>query len=151
LSISKCAINVSLTLSLSLIGATPSHAEERMARNLITVATGSVPENSDPRVLQVSRQLDRIEALCAVTSRGAEIGDKIAFSHSRLKVRQSIFTMLNGFEEIARNQCGSIDSATLLGLYVLERNEGSSHANTVHNVSRRPAPLIRKWSSRPSK
>lgn len=148
---SKFAINTGLMLSTCLIGAVPAHAEERMARNLITVATGSVPENSDRRVLQVSRQLDRIGALCAATSRGAEIGDKVAFSHSRLKVRESIFSMLNGFEEIARNQCGSIDSATLLGLYVLERNEGSSHANTVHNVARRPAPLIRKWSSRSAK
>lgn len=141
-----------LFASLSLLAGAPSAAaNEHMAKNVITVTTGSIPNDSDPKIYYVSRQLDRIERSCAATSQGAEIGDKIAFAHSKLRVKQSIFSMLDGFESIAARQCGRIDNATLLGLYVLERNDGVSHAQAIKSIATRPDPIIRKWSSKPAR
>ena len=134
-----------------LAGAPSAFADEHMAKNVIAVTTGSIPNDSDPRIYYVSRQLDRIQRLCAGTSRGADIGDKIAFAHSKLRVQQAIFPMLDGFETIATRQCGTIDSAQLLGLYVLERNDGISHAQAVKTISTRPGPIIKKWTSRPAR
>lgn len=126
-------------------------ADDRMAKNVITVGTGHVPNDNDPRIQQVSRQLDRIQGYCLQTSRGADIGDKIAYAQSQLKVPQPLFPMLDGFDIIAASQCGRYADSMLLGLYVLERNEGASHSQAVKSVSTRPAPLIKKWQSRPSR
>lgn len=126
-------------------------ADDRMAKNVITVGTGHVPNDNDPRIQQVARQLERIQGFCNQSSHGADIGDKIAYSQSQLKTPQPLFAMLDGFETIAASQCGRYADSMLLGLYVLERNEGVSHSQAVRSIATRPAPLIKKWQSRPSR
>lgn len=134
--IAKCAyVSFVLVIATSFVSGTAEAAPDlHIAKNVISITTGTVPDQNDPRIVQVANQLDRIQGYCAVTSHGANTGDKIAYSHSLLNVRQSIFLMLDGFEKIAQRQCRSIDNGMLLGLYVLERNNGASHAETVQRI-----------------
>lgn len=124
-------------------------AAEHDAKNVLAIATGSTPNLDDPRISIVNRQLEAISNSCASTSsRGAGIHDKLTYAHSQLKVRQSLLVMLVDFVAIAHARCSSIDDSTLLGLYVLERNDGASHNSTVAKIIRNPKPLIAKWRSR---
>ena len=123
-------------------------ADETDARNFLTVATGSVPSPNDPRVSIVQRQLEMIERYCAATSSGPGIHDKLAYAHSQLQVQQSQMAMLTDFVRIAKAQCSHVNSSTLVTLYVLERNSGTSHFATVEGLTKNPKGLLAKWKSR---
>lgn len=139
------SLTVVATLLLSWM---PAHADERDAKNFITVATGSVPSSGDARIKQVERQLETILTLCAKTSRGAGIHDKLAKAHSLLRTQQSLLELLADFVHVAGAQCKRIDDSALISLYVLERNSGATHAATVMRLMKNPDALIAKWSSR---
>lgn len=131
-----------------LLSSVVGQASEVDAKNFITIASGSVPSPTDPRIRTVERQLNLIDSTCASTSKGAGIHDKIGMAHSNLKVSQSLFELLNDFVSIASAQCNRIDDSSLLALYVLERNSGQSHIQTVARLKKNPGALIAKWSSR---
>ena len=118
------------------------------ASNFITVATGSQPSPSDPRIAVVQSQLQTIQRYCASRSRGASITDKMAKSHSLLQVKQPLLALLTDFVRVARAQCSAVDDSTLLSLYVLERNSGAQHGSTIDRLSKNPGALVAKWSSR---
>lgn len=127
---------------------TTVRANERDARNFITVATGSVPSSSDPKIKVVEKQLDAIQAFCATTSKGAAIHDKLGKAHSLLRTQQSLLQLLADFVGVAKAQCRQIDDVTLITLYLLERNSGATHAATIMNLTKNPRALAAKWSSR---
>lgn len=123
-------------------------ADEADARNFLTVATGSVPSPKDARVSIVQRQLEAIERYCAATNSGAGIHDKLSYAHSQLRAQQSLIAMLTDFVRIAKAQCSQMNSASLVTLYVLERNSGTSHPATVEHLMKNPNGLLAKWKSR---
>lgn len=127
----------------------PSFADASDARNFLGVATGTVPSVNDPRIEVVAQQLESIHADCASSSHGAPIYDQLAFAHSELKVQQSLLGMLTDFVRIARAQCSKFDQATLVTLYLLERNSGASHGATVERLIKNPRPMVLKWSAQP--
>ena len=144
----SCMVISALVVTISFAAYVPARADDTDAKNFITVVTGSVPLSGDSNIGAVSRQFEIIRDYCHSTSHGASIGDKIAKSHSLLKVQQSLLVLLSDFTRIARAQCSRVDDSTLLSLYVLERNSGASHRTTVEKLSRNPTALIAKWSSR---
>ena len=137
------AVVVTLILPWKLV-----QADEHDARNFITVATGSVPSNDDPKLRLVERQLDAIQVFCATTSKGAAINDKLAKAHSLLRVQQSLVEMLADFVRVASAQCKRFDDGTLISLYVLERNSGATHLATMIRLTKNPDALVAKWSAR---
>jgi hypothetical protein len=118
------------------------------ARNFLAVATGSVASSDDPRILEVHRQLELIEAACSRTSRGAGFHDKLGKGSSMVNAKVPLLVLLSDFTRIAAAQCGIVDDGTLISLYVLERNSGRSHASTVTALRNNPKAVIAKWSSR---
>ena len=123
-------------------------AAEADARNFLTVATGAIPSPNDPRVSIVQRQLEMIERYCAATSSGTGIHDTLSYAHSQLREQQSLMAMLTDFIRIARAQCSQVNSASLVTLYVLERNSGTAHFATVERLTKNPKGLLAKWKSR---
>ena len=116
------------------------------ASNFIAVATGLIPSPSDPRIPIVQSQLEAIQTSCEATSRGASVTDKLAKSHSLLKVSQPLLPLLSDLVSVARAQCANVDNATLFALYVLERNAGATHTSTIQKLAKNPRALLRKWN-----
>lgn len=142
-------IFVSLAISVAVLTAGSNVcADEHDAKNFITVATGTVPSSGDAKIQSVDRQLRTIEASCASTSRDAGIHDKLAKAHSLLHTSQSLLDLLTDFVHIANAQCKRLNDSTLISLYVLERNSGTSHKATVAKLSKNPGLLVTKWSNR---
>lgn len=132
-----------------LVGVMPfAYADEIDAKNLLLNSSEISLSANDPRIAIVHSQLETIRSYCSTTSKGAPIHDKLAYSYSRLRVNQSLPVFISDFVRIALAQCSKVDDSTLLGIYVLERNDGASHNTTVAKIIRNPAPLIAKWRSR---
>ena len=146
-SICRLAIRMLIPM-LILVFATTIQADPAMAKNFITIAIGSVPTASDPLIAEVARKLDAVEGYCSSTSTGAHFGDKLAKVHSLLTVQQPLLGLLDAFVLIARAQCSRNSDTSLLTLYALERNSGTSHRAAVAAVSTRPEALMAKWRSR---
>lgn len=138
-------------LACAMATQTAMAVTESDAKNFLTVATGRVASLNDPEVARVLRQLETIEDACARTSRGPGIHDKLGYSMSQVNSSgTSLLQMLADFIPVAKAQCGTIQDATLLAVYVLERNSGASHTATIKKLTTAPRPLIQKWSNKRS-
>jgi hypothetical protein len=125
-------------------------ASETDAKNVLTVATGSVPSKNDPRIATIDEQLKAITRSCSATSSGAGIHDKLVKSYSDANSKNpSLLIVLSDFVGLANIQCKKFSDTMLLALYALEREEGATHSATIAKLKRNPSPLIAKWSSRP--
>lgn len=137
-----------LLLVILGICAVDAQASEVDARNIITIATGSVPTEGDRRILTVAAQLQEIREFCIPSSSGGTVADKLAKSHSLLKVSQPLLPLLKDFVRVAAAQCSRFSDTMLMSLYVLERNDGAAHSTTVNRLVRDPNHLVKKWNSR---
>lgn len=137
---------VAAAILLNLLILPVAFASERDAKNLITVATGSLPSSNDPRIPIVELQLSTIQENCA----SAGFHDKLAKAHSLLTVKQSLLQVLADFVIVSRVQCAKLGDSTLVTLYVLERNAGASHSATINRLTKNPSALVAKWSARRS-
>lgn len=137
-------------LLVAMFCTVPCVADDGDAKNFLTVALGGPASSDDPRIGIVSNRLEAISGYCTgeANRTSAGIHDQLAYTHSRLRVKQSLLALLNDFVGVAKAQCKQIGSSTLLGLYALERNEGASHTSTISRLIQNPKPLIAKWSSR---
>jgi hypothetical protein len=144
----KSAIKMTFLISVFVVVAPLVRADEIDAKNFITVATGIVPSSSDPRITVVNSQLEAIRASCATTSQGAAFHDKLAKGHSLLTVSQPLLGLLSDFVRITRAQCSRVADSALISLYVIERNDGVSHAATVATLIKNPMGVVSKWQSR---
>lgn len=127
------------------------HASEINATNFITVATGRTPSKNDPLINTVNQQLNSIRESCASTTTGAGIHDKLVRVYSDIHIKDpSLLVILGDFVVLAKIQCRKFSDTMLATLYLLERNEGASHSSTIAKLSKNPAQLIKKWSSRPA-
>jgi hypothetical protein len=143
-----CAIRITFLVSIFVAVAPLVHADEIDAKNFITVATGVVPSSSDPKITVVNNQLEAIRVSCATTSQGAAFHDKLGKGHSLLKVSQPLLGLLSDFVRITRAQCSRVADSALISLYVIERNDGVSHAATVATLIKNPMGIITKRQSR---
>jgi hypothetical protein len=134
---------LSATLSGSLLA-----ANETQAMYFLAMATGSVPLAQDPRVLEVSRQLDAVETACAASSTGAGFHDKLVKAHSLMHVQQSLTQMLSDFVPLTRAQCRTMSDVDLLTLYVLERNHGAPRIRTLRRLEADPTAVRNRWFKR---
>ena len=135
-------------LTTTTAGAQPTSLE--LAQAFVCAAKGKcLLPYDNPEVQAVHADLADLSNFCRDTTKGTvAISDRIAFARAKLDAFQNLMDLMHDFKPIAQAHCASFSIDAMLNAYVLERNHGATHPETIAQLIKDPEHLLKKWKGK---
>lgn len=135
-------------LTTTTASAQPTSLE--LAQAFVCAAKGkcNLPYDN-PEVREVHADLTDLDNFCRNTTKGVvAISDRIAFARANLDMFQDLMVLMHDFKPLAKAHCSTYSIDTMLNAYVLERNHGATHTETIAQLIKNPERLLKKWKGK---
>ena len=141
---------IASTMFLATMTAWAQPTSIELAQAFVCAAKGKcLLSYNNPEVREVRADLADLDNFCRNTTKGVvAISDRIAFANAKLEKYQDLMELMHDFKPLAQAHCFSFSIDLMLNAYVLERNHGATHTETIAQLIKNPERLLKKWRNK---